>query len=175
MIRPPNISPGNTEHRERVKIRFFFKHALFHSCVCECVYQPMCFTPPSRCCFSSINLRIAFFRSRTVAFCTTTIAMRKKSSLYVLDFSDFFKSEEYKRLCEFKKHVNRKQGRFSTYASLHRLLSRLLQSSPGRTPKQSESWPPPESPEDRYFFIFLSAHKFTWSQKHAGSSWMFIV
>lgn len=43
-------------------------------CVRACVHQLMSFTPPSRCCFSSMNLRMAFFRSRIVAFCTTTMA-----------------------------------------------------------------------------------------------------
>ncbi len=40
-------------------------------------HQLMCLTPPSRCCFSSIYLQMAFLRSRTVADCTTTIAVKR--------------------------------------------------------------------------------------------------
>lgn len=79
VIRPPNISP--VREKRRIITKSYGPScdcACFcvSKCVCVCafVYQLTCFTPPSRCCFNSTNLRMAFFRSRTVAFCTTTMA-----------------------------------------------------------------------------------------------------
>lgn len=49
---------------------------LYVTGVCK-KYQLMYFTPPSLCCLSSMNLQMAFFKSSTVAFCTTTMAEKR--------------------------------------------------------------------------------------------------
>lgn len=99
--------------------------------VCVCIYQLTCFTPPSRCCFSSMNLAMAFFRSRTVAFCTTTMALGGAIGGNL--------SITLAKL-QRAKHPN-------TYALLHHQPSALWRSWPGRTPKRSENSPPPGSPD----------------------------
>lgn len=40
-------------------------------------HQLMCWTPPSRSCLSCTKRWMAFFRSKTLAFCTTTTAVRR--------------------------------------------------------------------------------------------------
>lgn len=75
LISSPNISPVKERRRTvAIGLAISFEIPFVSSGVCECIYQLMCLTPPSRCCFSSMNLRTAFFRSSTVAFCTTTMA-----------------------------------------------------------------------------------------------------
>lgn len=85
VVRPPHVGPaaGNgggrlgelpTWRGQRAWGSRVSPWALGTSSRWEPAHQLMCWTPPSRSCLSCTCLWMAFLRSRTVAFCTTTTA-----------------------------------------------------------------------------------------------------
>lgn len=100
-------------------------------------HQLMCLTPPSRCCFSSIYLQMAFLRSRTVADCTTTIAVKR------------FAPVRINKCIEIKTHSKK------THAWLLHQPYKHEQSWPDHIPKPPESSPHPTWPEDQKRFGIL--------------------